>query len=462
MKSDREMIESLIKRRDEYFAQKTAQKKRSFSLGLIPKTALPVFGIFAVVACVLFFNGVFDREKVNVDLVGAGSSNLHGIEDYTVETSAAEKENNITDITEEKTADNSAEPVLTWEQSGDSSNESNIERIDENEVKASDILNAVQNDLSFIQKEDGEVKINVLSINCPENIVCDGTIYSFVDPERTDYHSLGFYPEYAVLLNTLPQAVVFETAVESNEEDDSAHIFGSLYEIKEMEGYAVAVFDKRLWLYKAEKAAQFTIGDKVYFTHLSMADSLRYNCSDIVVDKNDEYTVYYATDNLKKGQTCDEEYEPIYIVMNNDYLTSKRKEAWICYGSSPAVPEKYRLKINIKGRIEDTVENLVNYYRNYSNRVFDVDQYFIVSWDQDSIVDSPNYREFRYNGQTYTPVNDYPDPEAILVQEQTVKAGESEDGGSYFCTVFGAKDRDDIKAVFCNGVLHYFILSDNQ
>lgn len=462
MKSDREMTESLIKRRDEYIAHKMAQRKISSALGLIPKIAVPVFGIFAVVACVLFFNGVFDREKVDVDLVGAGSSNLHGAEDYTAETSAAEKENIITDITEDKPTDNSAAPAQTWVQGGNSSIESNNDRIDENEVKAADILDAVQNDLSFVQKENGEVQINILSIGCPAYIVCDGTIYSLVDPKGTNYLSFGFDPENAVLLDTLPQAIVYESAVESDGESNSADIYGSLYEVKGMEGYAVAVFDKRLWLYKAEKAAQFTIGDKVYFTHLAMADSLRYNCSQVVVNENDEYTVYYATDNLNKGQICDEEYEPVYIVMNNDYFTSKKAEAWICYGSSPATPEKYRLKINIKGKIEDTAGNLVSYYRNYSNNVFDFDQYAILSWDQDSIVNSPSYRQFQYEGRTYTPTDDCSDKDTVLVQEQTVKIGESEDGSSYYCTVFGVKGRDDIKAAFCNGVLHYFILSDNQ
>lgn len=462
MKSDREMTESLIKRRDEYIAHKTAQKKLSSALGLIPKIAVPVFGIFAVVACVLFFNGVFDREKVDVDLVGAGSSNLQGVEYYTAETSVAEKENIITDITEDKPTDNSVSPAQTWAQGGDSSIDSNNNRIDENEVKAADILDAVQNDLSFFQKEGETVEISVLSIGCPAYVVCDGTIYCFVYPEGTDYLSLGFDPENAVLLDTLPPAIVYESAVESDGESNSTQIFGSLYEVKGMEGYAVAVFDKRLWLYKAEKAAQFTINDKVYFTNLAMADSLRYNCSEVVVDKNDEYTVYYAVDNLNKGQICDAEYEPIYIIMNNDYFTSESKEAWICYGASPATPEKYRLKINIKGKIEDTAENLVSYYRNYSNNVFDFDQYSILSWDQDSIVNSPNYRQFQYEGRTYTPTDDFSDKDTVLVQEQDIKTGEQEDGSSYYCTVFGVKGRDDIKAAFCNGVLHYFILTDNQ
>ena len=88
MKSDREMIESLLKRRDEYMAQNgsfkrvknkirnKARDKVSSPVRLIPKIAITSFAVIALIVCVLAFNGVFDRKKINIDLIGAGSSNM--------------------------------------------------------------------------------------------------------------------------------------------------------------------------------------------------------------------------------------------------------------------------------------------------------------------------------------------------------------------------------------------------
>lgn len=470
MKSDREMIESLLKRRDEYMAQnrsfkrvknkirnKARDKVRdnvSSPVRLIPKTALTSLAVIAVIVCVLAFNGVFDRKKVNIDLnIGAGSSNMANT---AIPAASAAEENTETDKKDVWDTAFSGETLLPSETRNPSISEN--ETAKDNEIRVSDIMDSVLNNMYFVENGSEVIEIHPLPVESSEYIVYNGMIYGFVDPEHEDYSSLGFDENTVVIADSLHRAVIYEGGVKDLTPDE---IFGSVYEVKGAENYVTVIYEKNIWLYRAEKPACLTIGDNIYRIYLPLEDSEWFSSSNILIESGAEYSAYYAVID-KFDQICDEKSGmPVYIVKSNKPNPDEEYEAWISYSKNPLPPEEYRLNINARGRIEDTAQNIENYCRNLSNGVFKHDTYEILSWNEDNIVNNPSFREFVYKGDVYTPVNGNTDPDTVLTVETNIEAG-GQDNGKMYCTVFRVRDNKDMIAAFCNGVLHYFAKEGGQ
>lgn len=463
MKSDLEMIESLLKRRDEYL--KTGKKRTV--LGLIPKTVIPLFCIFAVILCVLAFNGVFDRNKINIDLVGA-SSNKFNSENFPISGSSSE---DSTEIDSEK-KENSYNSAIDWEIS---LFESELNR--DEWIPVSDVLNAVQEGLEGIETNKGLWQIEPLTPKPPQKVVCGGAIYALADPDREDYSSLGFDPDKSYISDTLSKVTLCETLVEDSGKAEIRSVTGKFYNVIGLNGYITALYEGKFLLYRAEKPAQFTIGDNVYFAELSVYDSAKYGISKVVAVENDEYIAFYAADKLNDGQICcdcnDNTEVPVYVVRSKAQAADENGEAWICY-KYPAAPEEYRLNINIYGKVEDTAQKITDYFRAYNRGDFIYNPYSLVfaasnegatgdsSYDNANGSDGDNsentgFDVFTLYNKKYSLIKDYrADPNAVLVQSDYIVRTLTEIEIRYFCTVFKIKGEENIIAVFYDDSLHYY------
>lgn len=454
MKSDYEMTKSLIKRRDEYMAGK---KKRA-SIGLIPKTVIPLFCIFAVIVCVLAFNGVFDRNIINIDLVGE-NSNIFNSENFPI-SSAASEDNTEIDSEKKESSYNSA---IDWEISQFDSALSRDELI-----PVSDVLNAVQDGLEGIETNKGLWKIEPLTLTVPKRFVYGGAIYALVDPDATDYSSLGFDPDKSYISDTLSKVTLCETLVEESGKAEIRSVTGKFYNVIGLNGYITALYEGKFLLYRAEKPAQFTIGDNVYFAELSVYDSAKYGISKVVAVENDEYIAFYAADKLNDGQICcdcnDNTEVPVYVVRSKAQAADENGEAWICY-KYPAAPEEYRLNINIYGKVEDNVQRITDYFRGFNRGDFIYDPYSLISVpvsdEYENIADDSDYEQLVYNNRRYDLITDYRiASETVLVQKGFgLRVFPRENGERYFCTVFGVKGEDTILAAFYDDSMHYFMLA---
>lgn len=451
MKSDREMIESLLKRRDEYMAQNGSFKKEKYKISspvrFISGIAFPSLAIIAVIVCVLAFNGVFDRKRIDIDLVGAGSSRIPDMSLPVTGTADESTENDKKDDSWYSAF--SSEALLPSQTQGAQDTEN--EKTAGGEIRVSDIMESVWNNMHFVENDNGIIEIRQLPIGFSEFFIYDGMIYRYVDPEKEDYSSLGFDENTVVIADPLHQAVVFQ----SYDDGEPKEFYGSVYEVKGMEDCAAVIYEDKIWLYRAERPAYLTVGDSIYRLSLLLDDNMWYSDSGVLVEESKDYSVYYALMN-KFGLICSEENgKPVYVVKNKTPYSDGKYEAWISYSKNPLPPSEYRLNINAKGKIEDRAQKIESYCRNLSNGVFRHDTYEILSWNEDNIVNDPKYRSFVYKANTYRPVNGTMDSDTVLTLETNIEIDERE-GEKIYCTVFGVSGNKDMIAVFCNGVLHYF------
>lgn len=471
MKSDYEMTESLLKRRDEYL--KTGKKRTV--LGLIPKTVIPLFCIFAVILCILALNGVFERDKINIDLVGA-NSNIFDSENVFIGNSTSEGDTETDPENKESSYSSALDSALDWEIS-----QIQAELSRDEWIPVSDVLNAVREGSEGIDTNKGLWMIEPLTLTVPKRFVYGGAIFALVDPDATDYSSLGFDPDKSYISDTLSKVTLCETLVEESGKAVIRAVTGKFYNVIGLNGYITALYEGKFLLYRAEKPAQFTIGDNVYFAELSVYDSVEYGISNVVAVENDEYIAFYAADKLNGGQICDYGYDgnttvPVYVVRSKIQTADENREAWICY-KYPAAPEEYRLNINVYGKVEDTAQKITDYFRAYNRGDFIYNPYSLISASSNeggSVSDdnhvyenasasagenseNTNYETFIYNNKKYFLIEDYRiDSDAILLQSDyglKILAGSDE---KYFCTAFKIKGEKNIIAVFYGDSLHYF------
>lgn len=455
MKTDYEMTKSLIKRRDEYMAV----KRKKAALRLIPKTLVPLFCMAAVIISVMTLNGVFAPPKVDVSLV-SGNSNISALENLTSQSpfvTTAEADGNVNDIESALASVNAAlasmEEGLTDESSDSAKWEDSSKW-----VYAADILEAVKNDLdSVITEADYCWHFETLETKNPDCLIESGIIYYLVDPEAEDYADLGFDMETArICCEPLPAAVLYEVVDDNEKDTTSKYVFGSLYKIAGMEGYVTLIYDGQFWLYRAEKWATFIVNDRNYYTHLALSCSERYVPSNVVADINDEYTVYYAFDDVT-GQVCveDEKSEAVYVVIS---VNSGRKDAWVCR-SYPAAPEEYRLNRDKLGKIEDTAKNITRYCEAVEKGIFEFNYYFIYILSGEYFLPDSDLQRLVYNDKRYLPIIYRETPDTVLMEESAfIKESENSDK-TVPCTLFRVKEERDVVAIFCDGELHYFRLA---
>lgn len=448
MKTDYEMTKSLIKRRDEYMAV----KRKKAALRLIPKTLVPLFCMAAVIISVMTLNGVFAPPKVDVSLV-PGNSNISAFENLTSQSpsvTAADVDDKVSDM---ESALASMEADLANESSDSAKWEDSSKW-----VYAADILEAVKNGLdNVITEADYCWHFQALETKNPDCLIESGIIYYLIDPETEDYANLGFDVKTArIYCEPLPATVLYEI-VDSDEKDTtSKYIFGSLYRIVGMEGYVTLIYDGQFRLYRAEKWATFIVNERNYYTHIALSGSERYVPSDLVADYNDEYTIFYAFDDVT-GQVCveDEESEAVYVAVS---VNSGRKEAWVCR-SYPAAPEEYRLNRDKLGKIEDTAKNITRYCEAVEKGIFDFNYYFIYILSGEYYLPDSELQRLVYNDNLYLPVIYRETADTVLLEESAfIKESENSDK-SVPCTLFRVKEDRNIVAIFYNGELHYFGLA---
>lgn len=304
MKTDREMTESLLKRRDEYDREKM---RRTANLRLIPKIGVPVCAALAVVTVISFGGGLFTERDNGKDINLAVSA--------------------------------SGTPLLT--EAGD----------DQNRKKDIDIYSAVGYTASELLSLDEE---NIYGITVqkdaeiPRKIVFDNVIYNSMDyyiasVDENENSGVLFYPA---------GTVTFETRRTDSEEP--CFLSCTAFDMENAEEMTAIVINGQINLYNKERSGRFNIDGVIYDAQVFMEDFGRYRASDRLVGANGFSEAYYAEE-----RSTGEVLRDTFTVFNSG-------DGYICFGSTRQPDAENTLSTDGYEKVLDISDYILKYFLNVS------------------------------------------------------------------------------------------------
>lgn len=402
MKTDREMTESLLKRRDEY---NSAKLRKGAYLRLIPKIGVPICAAVAIVTVL----------SLNKNLFTGGSESGKDINLISSAPQSALLNDNKLD---EKKTDTNANRGYSA-----------------GELTSEDIKNSRE-----ITVQEG--------VGIPEKIILDKVIYSYIDlytfsvredENNTMYDDAIFYPEGSVM---------FEVPNEKG--DYSSFISCTAFDIIGAKDFAAIVINGSIQIYAKERSAKFEAEGVTYEAETPWTAFSKYEVSDKIVYGNDEYMIYNAVEK----STGDVQKDVWIVYYNNDYS----HQGYLCFS---AYSQQKELSIDNYGKVMDKSDTILRYFnKNGSDNYYNILGSLWSTYGQIQKAESLSYlgrtyervssegydnatirqlRNIDINGNTYTlfEVNGRSDTVAIIENGEL----------SYFCHTYEIQFSESIEPI---------------
>ncbi len=392
MKTDREMTESLLKRRDEY---NSAKLRRGANLRLIPKIGVPVCAAVGLITVL----------SLNKNLFTGGSANGKDINLVSsAPQSALLTDKNYPDQLTEKTTS-----------------------ISENRGYSAEEL------LSEEIKTEHEIIVQD-DVGIPEKIILDKVIYSYIDlytfsvreNEGKDmFDNAIFYPA---------GSVTFEMPGE--EKDYTRFISCTAFDMISSEDFAAIVINGSIQIYIKERSARFETEDTIFEVEAPLTEFSQYKISDQIFYEDDECTVLNAEE-----KSSGDVLKDIWVVFDKDMGFS---QGYLCFSSYPR--QNYGLATDSFGKVMDKSDNVLKHFlKNGSDNYYNI---VGTLWTNNGKAEKTE--SLNYLGKTYEKVSSENYDNATLRQLRNININ----GNTY--TLFEVNGRSDTTAIIEYGELSFF------
>lgn len=392
MKTNEEMTESLLQRRDNYIKEKA---KRSMRLRLIPKIGVPLCAMAAVVTVLSFNRDIFKANSpggVDINLISGGAS-LPGIsEDYYTQED--------TDSSLRKEAE-----IIPESSSG---------------FSAKELLGFTPEELEAAGIYSGE------DIQVPEKIVCKNIIYTLTDYEITSEGLTGYRID--IMFIPFGSAAIYSTNTQGEGETKSSRV--TVFNIGSNQWSAAILINGQIYIYEKEKSAKFYIGDVVYKASEFIPDRKIFG-SFALYSSYEDYDVYSG-----------------YLLGKSQWIIYDKIEdkTWLCADAYSRDAEQLQINTDYCGSIIDLGEIVMDYV-NALDRAELTENYYDVSYT--GKFDEYWCESFKYNGSEYGFAG-YSDGSDELYQWVDLSIG-----GRRF-TLFKVNRSTDTLAIIQQGSITYF------